>query len=165
MYVCKACFKIFTRDFTNVCAQTCSDCMASPPCAFSDVQIPCQECNRHFRRHACYVNHSQSTSIKKTVCEPKRYFAIYRRLVMGKMHECNMRFCENCKQKRDAGHLCYMRPLNDALHFAGDKVHYAFYDFETTQITRCTDKATLHVPGLVCVQQFCAQCKDVEDVC
>ena len=44
----------------------------------------------------------------------------------------------------------------------GDKVVYVFYDFETTQNTKYTDEAKLHVPNLVCVQQFCSRCEDVE---
>jgi len=49
---------------------------------------------------------------------------------------------------------CAMRPLKDVLPDASDKVLYVFYDFETTQNTKYSDKATLHVPDLVCVQQF-----------
>ena len=45
----------------------------------------------------------------------------------------------------------------------GDKVLYVFYDFETTQNTRYTDEATLHVPNPVCVQLLCSRCEDVED--
>jgi len=56
-----------------------------------------------------------------------------------------------------------MRPLKDALLPAGDKVLYVFYDFEVTQSTGYTDVAQLHVPNLVCVQQFCSQCEDEED--
>ena len=56
-------------------------------------------------------------------------------------HECNKRFCDNCKQKTEMGHLCYMRPLKGALPPAVDKVLYVFYDFETTQNTRYTDAA------------------------
>jgi len=37
-------------------------------------------------------------------------------------HECNKLFCANCKQNRQVGHLCYMRPLKDVLPSAGDKV-------------------------------------------
>jgi len=70
-------------------------------------------------------------------------------------HECNKLFCAICKQNRDVGILCYMRPLMDALPFAGDKLLYVFYDFETTQNMRYLDKATLNVPYLVCEQQFC----------
>jgi len=46
---------------------------------------------------------------------------------------------------------------------AGDKVLYVFYDFESTHNTRYNDKAKIHVPDLVCVQQFCSRCEDVED--
>jgi len=56
-----------------------------------------------------------------------------------------------------------MRPLKNALPTEGDKILHEFYDFETTENTRYADKATLHVPDLVCVQQFCAQGEDVED--
>ena len=36
--------------------------------------------------------------------------------------------------------------------------------FEITQNTRYLDgDATLHVPNLVCLQQFCSTCEDVED--
>jgi len=48
-YVCKACNKGGRRDVTHMCDQTCSVCMAGPPCAFSAVTIPCSECNTHFR--------------------------------------------------------------------------------------------------------------------
>jgi hypothetical protein len=79
-------------------------------------------------------------------------------------HECYQRFCENCKEDRDVDHMCYMRPLKDALPTAGDKVLYVFYYFETTQNTKCfKDKSSLHVPNLVCVQQFCSTCENEED--
>jgi len=71
-------------------------------------------------------------------------------------HECNKVFCANYKQTRDVGHLCYMRPLMYALPNTNDKVLYVFYDFETTQNTQYSDKATLNVPDLVSVQQFCS---------
>jgi hypothetical protein len=38
------------------------------------------------------------------------------------------------------------------------------YDFETTQNSRYSDKATLHVPNLVCLQQFCCRCEGVADI-
>ena len=56
-----------------------------------------------------------------------------------------------------------MKMLKDVLSDASDKVIYVLYDFETTQNTKYSDKATLHVPDLVCVQQFCSQCEDAED--
>jgi len=78
-------------------------------------------------------------------------------------HEYNKRFCENCKQKKEIGHLCYMRPLKDTLPRTGDKLLYVFYDFETTQNNEYTDVAKLHVPNLVCVQQDCSRCENVEN--
>jgi hypothetical protein len=78
-------------------------------------------------------------------------------------HEYHKQFCEKCKLNRDVDHMCYMRPLRDALPAVGDKVLYVFYDFETTQNTRCSDKATLHIPNLVCVQQFYYTCENVEE--
>jgi hypothetical protein len=39
-----------------------------------------------------------------------------------------------------------------------------FYDFETTQDTKFSDKATAHIPMLVCLQQFCTACKMQDDI-
>jgi len=54
-----------------------------------------------------------------------------------------------------------MIPLKKVLP-ACDKLLYIFYDFKTTQNTRFSDRDTLHVPNLFCVQQFCSMCEDVE---
>jgi len=78
-------------------------------------------------------------------------------------HEFNKLFCDTCKQNRYVGYLCYMPPLKDVLPSAGDKVLYVFYDFETIQTTRYSDKAALHIPALVCLQQFCSQCEYAEN--
>jgi len=96
--------------------------------------------------------------MRKSVCERKRCCATCGLLVTDPRHECIKVFCANCKQNRDVGHLCYMTRLKEVLPDASDKVLYIFYDFETTQITKYSDKATLHVHNLVCVQQFCSQC-------
>jgi len=100
---------------------------------------------------------------KKSVCERKRCCATCGVVVSPENHECNKRYCLNCGQNREAGHLRYMRPLKDELPSDSSKVLYVFYDFETTQITKYSEKATLHVPDLVGVQQFCSQCEDAED--
>jgi len=70
-YVCNACHKSSRRDITHVCDVTCSDCMASPPCAFSDDRILCDGCNRHFRSRKCFAIHKQSMARRKSVCERK----------------------------------------------------------------------------------------------
>jgi hypothetical protein len=41
---------------------------------------------------------------------------------------------------------------------------YMFYDFEATQDTKCTDTSYEHVPNLVCVQEFSAECEDEADM-
>jgi hypothetical protein len=39
-----------------------------------------------------------------------------------------------------------------------------FYDFETTQDTQYSDTARLHVPNLLCIQQFCSRCESSDSV-
>ena len=58
----------------------------------------------------------------------------------------------------EIGHLCYMATLKNVLP-RRDNVLFVFYDFETTQDTKVTESATLHVPNLVCLEQFCTQCE------
>jgi len=160
--VCKASHKRW-RDNTHVCDQTCSDCAASPPRARSPAfaypatnVTDISEVGRFSRTISRALQ-------KKSVCERKRCCATCGLLVTDARHECNKVFSANCKEKRDACHLCYMRPLKDALPDASDKVVYVFYDFESTQNIQYSDKATIHVPHLVCVQRFCSQCEDAED--
>jgi len=97
------------------------------------------------------------------MCERKQFCATCGWAVTHGYRECNKRFCDNCKENKEIGQLCNMRPLKDAVPSASDKVLYVFYDFETTQNTEYTDEAKLHVPNLVCVQQFCLWCEDVEN--
>ena len=137
--------------------------MACPPCAFSNVQIPCLECNRFFRSDTCFANLKHI--INRNVPCTNEYDVTRRveRAVTRGNHECNKRYCDNSTENKKIGHMCYMRPLKDALSPASDKVLYAFYDFVTTQNSEYTAEAKLHVPNIVCVQQFCARCEDVEE--
>jgi hypothetical protein len=121
-YVCKACNRACRNYVTHVCDQTCSDCTFSPPCVFSSVRIPCDEYNRHFRSRTCCAYHKQSTSKTRCVRERRRCCAMCGGLVTAASHECHKRFCENCKQNRDVNHMCYLRPLRDALPAVGDKI-------------------------------------------
>ena len=79
-------------------------------------------------------------------------------------HEGNTRFCGNCKEKKEIGHLCYIRPLRNALPPANGKVLYVFYDFETIQNTEYTDFDMLHVLNIVCVQYFSSRYEEGEDL-
>ena len=165
MYVCNACNKSCASEATQHCEQTCSDCMASPPCAYSDFRIHWVECNRHFRSQKCFANHNQSTSNKKSICERKICCGTCGVLTRDVTHhDCSKPHCKTCKQNRVTGHLCFMRPLNDVLSANADNVLYVFYDFESTQNKKYSDKAKEHVPNLVCVQQFCARCDIMDDV-
>ena len=56
-----------------------------------------------------------------------------------------------------------MQPLANTLPNSDD-VLFVFCDFETTQDTKFTDSATVLVPNLVCLQQFCAQCETKSDI-
>jgi len=127
-------------------------------------ESPCDDCHRHFRSHACFANQKQCTSTQKSVCERKwRCEKCGGQAATSAKHECYKSFCGNCQENKDIGHLCYMRQLNDTLPPASYKVLYVFYDIETTQNTEYADESKLHVPNLVCAQQFCSRCDDAED--
>jgi hypothetical protein len=66
-FVCKACGKGCSRDAIHTCDQTCSDCMASPPCVQAGVRIPCADCKRHFRSQSCFANHKLKQGNGKSV--------------------------------------------------------------------------------------------------
>ena len=56
-----------------------------------------------------------------------------------------------------------MKPLKNELRRSED-VLFVFYDFETTQDTKFSDKANVHIPMLVCLQQFCTTCEMQDDI-
>jgi hypothetical protein len=47
---------------------------------------------------------------------------------------------------------------------SSDKVLYVFNDFETTQNKKVRESATVHVPNLVCAQQFCTLCEEESNI-
>jgi hypothetical protein len=48
----------------------------------------------------------------------------------------------------------------------GDKVLYVYYDLQTTQNTLfvISNRAPLHVPYLICLQQSCSLCESTDDI-
>jgi hypothetical protein len=85
-YVCTACNKGCKWGITHTCDQTCSDCMASPPCIQKQgVRIPCNDCNRTFRSQSCYDNHKAGSSTKKSLCEIKKLCSTCGRIVYADM--------------------------------------------------------------------------------
>jgi hypothetical protein len=63
-------------------------------------------------------------------------------------------YCSNCNQNKEVGHFCYTQPAKNE-YPRSDDVLFVFYDFQTTHDTMFSDKANVHVPILVCLQQFC----------
>jgi hypothetical protein len=161
-FVCKACGKGCLRDIMHTCDQICSDCMASPPYVQAGVRIPCTDCKRHFRSLSCFI--SWNWGKKKSVCERTRFCQTCDEFIIrSRKHECGKHYCETCKANKERGHFGYMQPLKNVLP-SSDRVLYVFYDFETTQNTRHCDTAMLHVPNLVCIQQFCSRCESSDDM-
>jgi nucleoid-associated protein YejK len=97
----------------------------------------------------------------KSVCDRRKCCS--RCGLITKKHECNKRYCANCQHNKEVGHQCYMQPLTNVLP-SSDFVLYVFYDFETTKNSRFSEKATLHVPNLACLQQFCSKCEGIADI-
>ena len=56
-----------------------------------------------------------------------------------------------------------MKPLANELPRSCN-VLFVFYDFETAQDTKISDSAIVHIPNLVCLQQFCSLCEMQSDI-
>ena len=151
-YVCPAC----KNGVLHRCNASCDACSAIPLCIQDNARIPLDECNRYFRKATCFENHKRLKISGKTVCEVKRRCECG--AVEERYHECYKRYCSQYLKKRDLGHRCYISPLSDRAS-CSDKVLFVFYDFETTQNTKCSDNSFQHVPNLMCVQQICALCE------
>jgi len=82
--------------------------------------------------------------------------------VTRKNHECFKPFYPNCNKNMEINHLCYMQPLKNEVPSAHN-VLFVFYDFETSQDTKISETAKLHVTILVCLQQFCTACEMQDD--
>jgi len=127
--------------------------MSIPSCIFTDLRIPCESYNRTFRSQSCLNKNSTNKMEGKTVCAQKRNRANCGSLLdPNHKHECFNPYCTICQQNREIGHLCYMKPLSNELP-RSDNVLLVFYDFETTQDTKFSDAATVHIPNLVSLQR------------
>jgi hypothetical protein len=56
-----------------------------------------------------------------------------------------------------------VKPLKNELP-SSDDVLFVFYEFESTQDSKISDSATVHIPNLVCLQQFCTLCEMQSDI-
>ena len=162
-YICRGCNKECERDLTHKCGETCSDWRSDRPCIYSEERVPCESYNRNVRSRSCFEKHkTNKLGSKKTVCEKVRNCPMCNVYVSKKNHEYFKPFCENCRQNMELNHLCYMQPLKNELPSADD-VLFVFYDLETTQDTKINETAKVHVPILVCLQQFCTACEMQDD--
>jgi len=163
-YIWEGCNQGSTYGLADTCEQTCSDCMVSPPCITVGPRNPCDLCNRHFRSQTCFDNHKKKTQgNRKSACELRKCCGTCDAMITRNTHECNKRLCTTCKENKEAGHLCFMRPLVN-VPASSERVLYVFYDFETTQDTKRSDTTNKYVPKLVCLQQFCSKCENISDI-
>jgi hypothetical protein len=76
-YVCKGSNNGFQKVVTHKCEQACRDCIYDPSCVSSDVQIPCESCNRNFSSRTCFDKYKNNKLRVKTVCEQKKNCVSY----------------------------------------------------------------------------------------
>jgi len=161
--VCRGCNKGCICGVTHKCGETCSDCKSVPPCMYSEDKVPCVSCNRNFRSCSCFEKHKKNKLGNKTVSEKVRNCTVCNVCVTTKNHECFKPYCANCNENMEINHLCYMQPLKNEVSSA-DNVLFVFYNLQTSQDTKISETVKLHVPILVCLQQFCTACEiQVED--
>jgi hypothetical protein len=108
-YVCRGCGKGCEIKETHKCEHACSDCMSVPPCSFSGTKIPCGKCNKTFRSQACFDKHKNNKLRGEAICQRKRDCVTCGGGIDPRVkHECLKKFCANCKEHRETGHLRYM---------------------------------------------------------
>ena len=145
----------------HTCEQTCSDCMVRPSSKYTGPRIPCNLCNRHFRRQTCFDNHTRKTVVKrKSACWLRKFCGTCRTMITHNTHESKKWFCVTSYENKEVVHFCFMRLLVN-LPASNERVLYVFYYFETTQDTKESHRTNEHVPNLVCLQQFCSKCENI----
>jgi len=136
-------------------------------CQFLHARFPMFEsrvsCAIEISGVGCDLTGIRPISYEEKLCEQKTNCVACGRLLTNKKHECNKPYCANCKHNMQFGHICYMATSKNELP-RSDNVLFVSYDFETTQDTKVSDSATLHVPNLVCLQQLCTKCDMLTDI-
>jgi hypothetical protein len=69
----------------------------------------------------------------------------------------------NCDQNKEVSYFCYMKLLKNKLP-RSDDVLFVTYDSENTLDKKFSDKANVHIPIPVCLQQFCTVCEMQYDI-
>jgi len=126
------------------------------------MKVTCESCNRNFRSRSCFEKHKTNKLEGKIVCEKVRNCPVCKACVTRKNHECFKPYCPKCNKNMEINHLYYMQPLKNEVP-RSDDVLFVLYDFETTQDTKISETARVHVPILVCLQQICTACEMQDD--
>jgi len=114
-------------------------------------------------RHDLITSKIKRGGNRKSTCEPRKCSGTFGAMITQNTHECNKRFFGTCKENKEDGLLCFMRPLVNVPD-ASEHVLYVFYDFETTEGTKPSVRTNEQVPNLVCLQQFCSKCENVWEI-
>ena len=69
---------------------------------------------------------------------------------------------KNVKKQRVQTPVFHENPAEEVT--ASDMALFVFYDFETTQDTKYSDSAIVHVQNLVSLEQFCSRCDNIQDI-
>lgn len=157
-YVCKVCNKGCVHGVTYRCQETCSYCMSTPPCAFTNVRIPWVSCNRNFRRQSYFDKYKTNKLKGKAICAQKRNHA-----TCGSLKPCHMRQSAidtkytnvlnrtaQTVNRTGRSATCNMKPLMNVFP-SSDDVLFVFYGFETTQNYLIRQQYTFQI---WCLQQF-----------
>lgn len=185
---CELCDRLLPNK-KHKCNERCNRCFKSPPCYFQKNDLIdkntllCKNCNRMFRNTRCLKNHLKQESIKitKTITEKwsicERYkicqkcFKFYDLLTLNKRdkeHKCEEKFSSYYKLDVPLNHNCCIQKYekNMPKNFV-----IVFYDLEIVQNktvslieSRKEETQFLHEPILVCAQQVCNLCWEINDL-
>ena len=109
----------------HTCEETCSDCMVSPPCRYARPRILCDTVGV---RHVSITIRRKHKLKRKNTCELRKCCGTCGAFITRNTHECNKRFCTTCKENKEAGNLCFMRPLVK-VPASSERVLYVFLRF------------------------------------
>ncbi|XP_037906182.1 uncharacterized protein LOC119648487 [Hermetia illucens] len=164
-YLCSFCDKVMYHRF-HKCEMKCTYCLSSPPCAFVEMMVNCQACNRVFRGENCLSKHIQNKVTDKTVCDTFKICTMCSKFLnlekRGKDdHKCDEFFCQACSRIVPPEHLCYIKRYRGS---ADKKFLIIFFDCEATQDTPNGSNSFVHVVNLIVAQQVCYSCYENFDI-
>lgn len=174
VYYCESCHVPFNNKNRHRCGRTCPQCQQTPVCSKDQESKLCEECNRYFRGHQCYINHKVLDSEGTNKCQKiKRCEQCLKTFHVRKdgEHNCGEYFCKLCQKHVPQGHLCFMQ--RDSRTPKTKDMLYIFYDLECKQEKIASEKILdaettgeihQHEPTLCVFQQRCDLCIEVKSL-